>query len=141
MYGPYFQEQNFNWRFLRGKRETMHVQLKNAEPATAANYEVFAIMPFNGYIEEVWETHRVASTSGTVNIEILSSTQALDGGKTALSSALSTAGAADTPQRGTLSTTLSDRQFNRGDRLALKDAGTLTNSAGLLVTVIAQYKY
>jgi hypothetical protein len=115
------------------------MNLIGAEPATAANYDVIFTAPRPVEIMQVWETHRVASTSGTVNLEILDSGEALDAGDTVLVTALSTSGTANTPQsaQGTMLT--SNRVLKAGQRLALKDAGTLTNSAGLSITVYLKY--
>lgn len=106
-----------------------------AEPATTANYDVIytALRPVE--ILAVAETHRVASTSGTLNLEILDSGEALDAGDLVLVTAFSTASTANTPviKRGKDFT--NKRILKEGQRLALVDAGTLTNSAGLCVTV------
>jgi len=115
------------------------MNLIGAEPVTAANYDVFFTAPRPVEIMEVWETHRVASNSGTVNLEILASGVALDSGNTVLKTALSTAGTANTPQSASGFALTSNRILLAGERLALKDAGTLTNSAGLSITVYLKY--
>ena len=137
----FWLQQNFDWRFLQDKRETFSWTLTNAEPATATNYNAPWIMPRSGTVEEFWEVHGTAcSSTGTLQLEKLSSGTALDSGTVVLSTALALNTTADTPQRGTLSTTLSARQFVRGDRFALKDANTLTATANLTVMMIVKYK-
>lgn len=105
--------------------------------ATAANYDVIFTAPFPCEVSKVIETHRVASSSGTLNIEKLTSGQALDAGTNILATAFSTATTANTPQtkKGVALVSTTARQLKEGDRLALVDAGTLTSSAGLQVTI------
>lgn len=109
-----------------------------SDSATAANFGVIFIAPFPCEVSKVLETHRVASTSGTLNIEKLTTGQALDAGANILVTAFSTAGTANTPlmkNRRLLTFTSKARQLKEGDRLALVDAGTLTSGAGLQVTI------
>lgn len=137
----FYLDQNFDYKYLRNRRETFTEILRNTEPATAANYTVFAIMPLGGVVEEFWETHGTAcSSTGTLQLEKLTSGQALDGGTAVLSAALALNSTADTPRRGTLSATPANRQFARGDRFALKDALTLTATANLVVSLVVRYK-
>ena len=114
------------------------IQLPGALPATAANYEVFfiALRPYE--VMEVAEAHRVLGTHAdpvTVNIERLSGTEALDAGDTIcvagfnLKSTINTVVMKKTVE-------LQNRILNIGDRLALKDAGTLTDVAGLTITLL-----
>lgn len=110
-----------------------------AEPATAANYDVFFTAPRPVEIMWIAETHRVASTSGTLNFEILDSGEALDAGDLVLATAFSTASTANTPviKQGTDFTR--KRVLKEGQRLAAVDGGTLTNSAGLCFTVYFRF--
>lgn len=144
MTGEQFQQdQRFDWRFLRNKTERPTAILVDTQAATAANYGVFFIAMAAGVIEDVWETHKTAGSDAgavTVDIERLASGVALDSGTTVLASALSLKTTANTPQRGTLHNDVSRRQFVRGDRLALKDAGTLTAVAHVVVAVQVRYK-
>lgn len=80
------------------------------------------------------EVHGTASTSGTVTVEKCTGTTA-PGAGTAISSAVSTAGAANTVVAGTLAGTQAQRRFTVGDRLTLKWAGTVTNLVNSFVTV------
>ena len=137
------QDQRFDYRFLRNKIEHPTIVIADTAAATAANYGVFFIAPAAGVFEEVWETHKTAGTNGgavTVDVEVLTSGQALDAGYVVLSTPLSLKSTANTTQRGTLSSDISKLQFARGDRFALKDAGTLTDVAHVCVTVAIRYK-
>ena len=137
----FYQDQNFDFQYLRNRRETFCWTLKSTEPATAGNYTVFAVMPRAGVVEEFWESHGTAcSSTGTLQLEKLTSGQALDAGTAVLSAALALNTTADIPQRGTLSTTPATLQFAKGDRFALKDANTLTATANLVVELIVRYK-
>lgn len=137
------QNVNFDFRFLRNKKEQIDIVLAGTAPATAGNYGVFTWIRANAVIEEVWETHKTAGSDAgavTVDIEKLASGVALDSGTTVLSTALSLKTTANTPQQGTLKSDITARQLARGDRLALKDAGTLTDVAHVVVSVIIRYK-
>ncbi len=109
--------------------------LPGTAPATTGNYGQFFIAPYKCVVLSIDESHGVASSSGTLQVEKLTSGQAKDAGTDLLSSAISTAATADTPQAGTLVTTGASVQLALGDRLGLVDGGTLTNSANLVVTV------
>lgn len=137
---PFYLDPNFDYRYLRGKIERINHVIPDTSAATAANYGVFFIALAPGVVEEFWETHKTAAGNGTLDLEKLTSGQALDAGTTVLSSALSLTGTADTPQQGTLHSTISRRQFARGDRFALKDAGTLASLAHVCVTLAIRYK-
>jgi len=89
----------------------------------------------------VGETHRTAGSdagSVTLQLEKLTSGQALDAGTTMLQTAFDLKSTANTPVIKTgrdLVFTPGYRTLETGDRLALKDAGTLTALAGINVTV------
>jgi hypothetical protein len=116
--------------------------LFGTDPATAANYDVFFTAPRPVEIMEVWETHRVAGTDAgavTLNLEILDSGEALDAGDTVLNAAFSLKTTANTPQSASGSDLSANRILTAGQRLALRDTGTLTAVAGLSVTVYLKY--
>jgi hypothetical protein len=116
--------------------------LPGTMPATAANYEVFFTAPRPVEILEVIETHRVAGTDGsavTLNLEILKSGQALDAGSTVLKTAFNLKSTINTPVSMSGYDLTTSRILSQGQRLALKDAGTLTAVAGLSVTVYLKY--
>lgn len=110
--------------------------------AGAANYAVFFIAPFKLEITGFYEVHQTAGSDGgtvTLQLERLQVAEALDAGDTLLAAALNLKAAADTVQTGVLITSARDSLvLSKGDRLALKDAGTLTAVAN--VVVIVTYK-
>jgi len=115
------------------------VQLKNTEPATAANYGVFFTAPKDkSYaVASVSEIHGTKGTDGsavTLQIERLQGTEALDSGDEILATAFDLKGADNTVQYGILKQT-DVTVVQNGNRLALKDAGTPTSVANLQVTV------
>ena len=104
--------------------------------ATAANYGVFWIAPFACNLISFKEVHQTAGGDAgavTVTLEKLTGTQALDAGVVMLSAALSLKAIADTVQTGVLTNTFTDRNLAIGNRLALKDSGTLTSVANVSV--------
>ena len=137
------QDQRFDWRFLRNKIEVVTHALDGTQPATAGNYGVFSHVPFACWVEEVWESHQIAGTDAgavTVDLEKLTSGQALDAGTTMFAAAQSLKSTINTPVNVALTATIASRQLARGDRLALKDGGVLTAVAGLAVTVVLHLK-
>lgn len=118
------------------------VVIQDTSAATAANYGVFWTAPFPCYVVGFTETHKTAGSDAgavTLQLEKLNSGEALDAGDTLLSTALSLKTTANTPQEGTLVTTIATRQLATGDRLALKDAGTLTAVAHVVCVVTVRY--
>lgn len=115
-------------------------RLKNTDAATAANYGVFFIADKTYRVTSVVEVHgTVGSDAGavTLNIERLRGTQAPDSGVTILTTAFSLKVTANTVQYGTLVTN-DNIVLLRGDRLCLKDSGTLTAVANLTAIVYLQ---
>jgi len=113
------------------------VSLQGTNAATSSNYDVFYTADNACEIVSVSETHRVAGTdagSVTLNLEKLNPGEALDSGDIILSTSLSLKTTINTPQFGNLLNGQS-RILSRGDRIALKDSGTLTSLAGVVVTV------
>ena len=107
--------------------------------ATGTSYGVFYTAIFPCEVLAVAESHTVAGTDGsavTLQIEKLTGTQALDAGTTLLNSAINLKGTANTPVYPDLTTIVLNRQLERGNRLALKDTGTLTNVQGVQVTIL-----
>lgn len=120
---------------ISAKKLYLPVILENTTPATAASYGVFFIAPFSCYLSSVRLAFQVTSTSGTLDIEKLTGTQALDAGIPMLYTPILMSGTANTVVKGRLSDTPSSLQLLAGDRIALKDAGTLTNLVGLCVII------
>lgn len=115
----------------------IQISIPGTQAATATNYSVFFTADRPYYVEAVVESHTTAGTDGsavTLQVERLQGTEALDAGDPILATAFSLKATANTTQYGTLLKT-AVTILNRGDRLALKDAGTLTAVAGLNVVV------
>jgi hypothetical protein len=111
--------------------------LPGAAAATAANYGVFFIAPVKCELISVlasWET--AGTVDSTLQIEKLTGTTAPGSGTNLLAAALSTTTAANTVATPALTATKDNRVLAKGDRLALKDGGTLTNLAGLAATCV-----
>lgn len=107
-----------------------------ATAATATNYGTFWIAPVACYVTNFWEIHQVVGSDGsavTVTLEKLTGTTAPDSGVEMLSTALSLKATANTLQTGVLTETLTNRNLKAGDRLCLKDAGTLTAVSNVAV--------
>ncbi len=83
----------------------------------------------------VEEAHVTASTSGTLQVNKCTGTQAPSAGTNMLTSTISTAGTANTVVSGTLSATDAARLLADGDRIGLVTGGTVTNIAGGVVTL------
>lgn len=113
-----------------GLWKPVSVLFPTATPAVSAD-----IFVSDGYyrVRDVRESHSVASDSGTLQVEVLTSGQDADAGVDQMSSTLNLAGTADTPVKGTViePPTL----INPGDRVGLVFAGTVTNLVGCCVTV------
>jgi len=119
------------------------VSLPGAISATAGNYGVIFIATKNCVVKDFYEAHTTAGTdagSVTLQLERLQGTEALDAGDELLETAINLKGTADTYVRGTLVKGY-NVSLKIGDRLALKDAGTLTGLAGVCVTIIIEYDY
>jgi hypothetical protein len=101
---------------------------------TAANYGIVFTACRPCEVLEVKQVHGTASTSGTVNVERLTSTTAKGSGDNVLATAFSTAGTANTVLTKDR-VDLQNRQLSAGDRLAIVSGGTLTNLLDLQVTI------
>lgn len=107
--------------------------------ATAANYGTFFVSDGSYEVLAISEEHRTAGNDAgtvTISVEKCESAEAEGAGDDLLSTALSLKATAATPQFGTLVMTPGLRILKKGDRLVLKDAGTLTTVAHVCVTVI-----
>lgn len=103
--------------------------------ATAANYDQFFTAIRALEIIAISACWSVASTSGTLQIEKLTGTQAPAAGTAIMSATISTAGTANTVVTRQGRDLTSARVLKPGDRLAFIDGGTLTNLVGLHVTL------
>lgn len=135
-----FDEHNHDGRTSEKIKQTVFIPavLKSTEPQTAANYGVFFVATRPCIVKAVSEIHEVAgSSTPTLQIERLTSTTAPASGTELLLTAFNLAATANTVQRGVLKNI--PLGLNQGDRLALKDIGTLTNIVGVTVTVEIEF--
>lgn len=131
-----FDSSNVTWPNITGKKLYISHTIYGTDAATATNYGVFFIAPFACYISSFKEVHQTAGSDAsavTLTLEKLSGTTAPDSGSVMLASTLSLKATANTVQTGTLTTTLANRNLAIGDRMCLKDAGTLTAVANVTV--------
>lgn len=120
--------------------------IPGTQAATATNYGAFFIAPFPCTVIAMTEIHQTAGTNGgavTLQLEKLTGTTAPDSGVNLLKTALSLKGTAETLKNGTIVVTYTGSVRNAtlatGDRLCLKDSGTLTSVANVSVMVLVQY--
>lgn len=112
-------------------------KVPGAQAQTASNFGAFFIAGRPYEVMEIRESHTVAGSDGgavTLNIERLSGTEALNAGDEILTSDFDLKGTANTVQTSTPET-IQNSQLLPGDRLALKDTGTLTALEDVVVTV------
>lgn len=135
------------------KQKKLYISHFIADGTDAANYGVIFTAPFDCVVSYVSEVHQTAGTNGgavTLQLEKLTGTQALDAGGEILSPAIDLKATANTvtvyPDSFTSTTFSQDITSNKkhytlkkGDRLALKDAGTLTDVAGINVVIGLTY--
>jgi len=113
------------------------VSVPGTDAATATNYGKFFIARRPYEVMEVAEVHGAAGTGGaaTLDLERLQGTEALGSGDGICVAEFDLEGTADTvvTKKGV---DLQNRTLEIGDRLALKDTGTLTSVADVCVTVL-----
>jgi len=104
--------------------------------------QVFYIATRAMYVQAINQIHSTLGTDGgAVNVQVVKDTgTSAPGAGTNLLTNNSNAGfnlkaTINTVQEGSLSTTLSDRDLAKGDRLSVDFAGTLTAVAGMKITV------
>ncbi len=118
------------------------ITLPGTSAATAANYGTFFNVPFDCYISKITESHEVLGTDGSavnVNVEKLTGTTAPASGTVILATPFDLKATINTVYTGTLGKVIATNQLRAGNRLALKDTGTLTAVAGLCVVVELTY--
>lgn len=116
-----------------------HWAMANTAPATAANFGSIWVAPVPLRFIGGYESHAVVGSDGsavTLDIEKLAATQALDAGTVITSGTVSLKATADTPQVIAPHATAATARVAAGQRVALKDAGTLTALAGVVVTLV-----
>lgn len=105
------------------------------EGETAGNYSTFYNVPAPMEFILVIVSYTTGSTSGTLQLEKLTGTQAPGAGSTILSSTISLAGGANTVITRTQRQMTSSRVFIQGDRIAFIDGGVLTGIRDLVVSI------
>ena len=136
-----FDSSKISYSDLLYRKVWVHHTIYGTGAATATNYGVFFIAPFNCVITKFQEVHQTAGSDAdavTLMLEKLTGTEAPDAGDNVLASTLSLKATANTMQTGTLSATNANRNLTAGDRLCLEDAGTLTAVANVTVMVELQ---
>lgn len=132
---PFYEDINFSWLKLFDKRIFVHHTILGG--ASSGDYGVFWIAPRQCSVVNIWETHQTdGSSNGSLNIEKLNDGDSLDAGTELLSSDIDLTSNAGNVQTGTL--TRANKQIEKGQRLALKDSGTLTAIDN--VTVVIELK-
>ena len=106
--------------------------------ATDATNQVVFTAPYDCEIVSVQARHRVASTSGTMDVVKAASAVAVASGTSLLTATMSSAGTADTNVSGTLVSTIGGKAIPKGQSLGLIFGGTLTNLLDLDVTVVVR---
>lgn len=124
----------------------IHWTIPGTQAATATNYGVIWTAPVACTVVAISEVHQTAGTNGgavTLQLERLQGTEAPDAGDEILVTALSLKTTANTVQYGTITpvrtTGTSVANLALGDRLCLKDAGTLTAVANMTVVITIQF--
>jgi len=133
-----FDSTKVEYKNINYKKLYIEHTIQGLNSATATNYGVFWIAPCACVITAFYEVHQVAgSDAGAVvlNLEKLISTVAVGSGDEILSTDLSLKTTADIVQNGVITLTSAYRSLKKGDRLALKDTGTLTDVSNVTVLV------
>lgn len=120
----------------------MYEQLiDNQNQVAAASYAVSHTVYVNDNVSGTYKLVAVsavfgtASTSGTLNVEVATGTQAIASGTNQMSSTISLAGSANTVVNGTITT---QTTITAGARLNLIFGGTVTNLANASVNLTIQ---
>lgn len=122
----------------RSNRFVVVRTLEGATAATAANYGNIFTAPFPCKVIQVTEIHETASSSGTLDITKDTGTQApAAGGSIFASGTFNLAATANTLQTKS-NVDGTDSVLAAGNRLGLKDGGTLTSGAGVSVTIVLE---
>jgi len=138
---------NIPFESIQPFKEVVYWTIPGIQAATATNYGVIWIAPANCFVTAFQEVHQTAGTDGgavTLQLEKLTGTTAPNSGIDLLTTALSLKATINTVQDGTIvlthTATVKDASLNTGDRLCLKDTGTLTAVANVTVAIFISYK-
>lgn len=114
--------------------------LENQNQLAAASYAVSHTLFVNDKLSGTYKISAVsavfstASTSGTLQVEVATGTQAVASGTNQLASTISLSGTANTTVNGTLAASFTN--IAAGSRVNLIFAGTVTNLAGCAINVL-----
>lgn len=113
-------------------------QAGQAASSWAASHTIFVADTVSGtyQIAAVEVVFGTASTSGTLQIEVATSTQAVGSGTNQLTGTVSLSGTANTAVAGTI--IASPAQITSGSRVNLIFGGTVTNLANCVVNIVLQ---
>ena len=115
----------------------INISIPNGDAADASLYPVFYVATFPCHVIEVKARHEQNSTSGTLDIERLTSGTAKGSGTSVLSGVfLTSANATITQSRTTSLAGFTATTLSPGDALALKAGGTLTSLSNIAVGVL-----
>lgn len=103
--------------------------------ATDATNQIPFIAPYDVKVVSVRTRHRVASTSGTMDVVKAADGTAVSGGTSVLTTPMLNSGTANTNVLGSLLTTIGGTTIPKGSSLGLVFAGTLTNLVDLDVII------
>lgn len=113
----------------------------NQNQVAAASYAVSHTIYVNDNVSGTYKIAAISavfgttSTSGTLNVEVATGTQAIASGTNQMSSTMSLSGTANTVVNGTITT---QTTIAAGSRINLIFAGTVTNLANASVIVVLQ---
>ena len=133
--------QKIDHRDINSKMLYLPITIPGLQAATATNYGVIFIAPFPCSLLSVYESHQTLGTDAgavTLNLEKLTGNQALDAGSLMISN-IDLKGAINALVTGTLVVDQSILNLKTGDRIALKDSGTLTSVAGVSLIITLTY--
>lgn len=115
----------------------VYTSLQGSSAATSGNYNAFWVADASYVVKSIKAFYSTASSSGTVNIYKTVSGTAIGSGIALLTTAISTAGTANTLLFGSLKTDGSIT-LKENDVLGLVSGGTLTSLANLSITINLQ---
>lgn len=124
-----------NGNYISTYKTVTDCQNQTAAASYAVSHTVFVNDAVSGTFEiaGVTATFGTGSTSGTLQVEVATGTQAVASGTNQLTGTIALSGTANTPANGTLIAT--PTAIAAGSRINLIFAGTVTNLANACVTI------
>lgn len=123
---------------LTNKQFIIKEMLQGTSAATAGNYGVFYIAPFQCSVIGAICTFQTASTSGSLQIEHLYPTMVSGTGQSIMTTPFSLSATANVIYNGSLVQN-SLTTLGRGDRLGLVVSGTLTSQVQVCIELLLSY--